>query len=271
LTAVQRHKPAGAGRPEEDIPIHLRRVADEAGDLPVFTTASCASSMDLAWTLVRQGRLPDWASVLAGTQTSGRGQFRRTWHSPPGNLYGSLRLPRLEPPWSDLAALLLAESLRGILKDLGLTAAIKWPNDLLIGGKKVAGILVEAKSGTLIAGLGLNLVSAPPRHELRHPLAGSAGSLHEFGVRCAPAPIWIRFVRHTRSLVNDALRHGEARRFIDQLTPHLAHVGERILLDAHGMADQPAIFQGLDADGGIRVVTSEGERIFHSGSIYPLP
>lgn len=253
-----------------DIPVDCRRVGSGSRELLLFTVDACSSSMDVAGQLAAEGRLPPWASVLAACQSAGRGQFGRCWYSPSGNIYGSLRLPRLGPPWADLAPLLLAESMRTVLESLGLAASIKWPNDLLIGGKKVGGILMEEKSGIVIAGLGLNLISAPPPHELRHPLALPAGSLREFCAPPAPREIWIPFVRDVRSRVRQTLMRGDPLRFVDSLIPNLAYIGESILLDAYCAADQPAIFQGLDASGAIKVLTTDGQRIFRSGSIYPV-
>lgn len=226
--------------------------------------------MDVAWSLVAEGRFPDWASVLSATQSAGRGQFGRTWHSPVGNVYGSVRIPRLEPVWSDLLPLMLADALRRILKRRGLATAIKWPNDLIVGRKKVGGILLETRSDVVIAGLGVNLVSAPQPQELRHPLAQAAGYLGQFGVHLTPLEIWIPFIREARSLIRNTRLHGDPQQFIGGLSPHLAYIGESILLDAFAAGEQPAVFQGLEADGAIKVLTCEGERIFRSGSIYPM-
>ncbi len=254
----------------EDIPIRYRLMGNDSEALPLFSADTYTSSMDLAWRLTARKQFPEWASVLVGSQSSGRGQFRRKWHSPPGNVYGSLRLPALGPLWSPLISLLPAESMYSVLAGLGLTPAIKWPNDLLVGGKKVGGILVEERSGIVIVGLGLNLTSAPQYHELRHPLAPEAGCLREFGITPTPGEIWKSFVHDTQTRIRQAVRIGRPETFVEELTPHLAYIGERILLDAHGMAEQPVIFQGVDANGGIKVQTTNGERIFRSGSIYPM-
>lgn len=226
--------------------------------------------MDVAWRLSNERSFPDWASVLSATQFSGRGQFGRTWKSPPGNVYGTVRIPRLGPAWSDLQPLLLAETVRGLLENLGLPAAIKWPNDLIVDGKKVGGILLETRSDIVMAGLGLNLSSAPQPHDLRHPLAQPAGYLGEFGVWCTPMEIWVSFIHEAHRLIQHLHLLGDPERFVDSLTPRLAYIGESILLDAYAEGRQPALYLGVDAGGAIKVLTSEGERIFRSGSIYPM-
>ncbi|MDX9787108.1 MAG: biotin--[acetyl-CoA-carboxylase] ligase [Desulfobacterales bacterium] len=256
--------------PENNMPLSYRQVGSSPDALMLVTAKTCASSMDLAWRLAGENRFPEWASVLVSAQTAGRGQFQRHWHSPPGNVYGSLRVPAMRPVWGNLFSLLLAKSMAEILKGLGLAPAIKWPNDLLVGGKKVGGILIEAKSDIVIAGLGLNLISAPRTSALHSPLAPAAGCLQEFGVTCSPLDLWVPFVRHLRSQVTETLLHGNPEQFVGNLRPHLAYIGERILLDAFGEAERPVIFQGITADGAITVQTTEGERIFRSGSMYPV-
>jgi BirA family biotin operon repressor/biotin-[acetyl-CoA-carboxylase] ligase len=103
--------------------------------------------------------------VLADSQTQGRGRRQRSWHSPPGgNLYMSLgwRFGATVTPLSTLP-LAVAVCLAQALERTGLTGhGIKWPNDILVGGRKLAGILVESQSpGTgsvqAVIGIGLNV------------------------------------------------------------------------------------------------------------------
>jgi biotin-[acetyl-CoA-carboxylase] ligase BirA-like protein len=106
---------------------------------------------------------PDGTVVLAGRQTAGRGRHGRTWHSPDGGLYLSLLLrPDLDPArggWVTLAAALAVVRRVG---SLGAEARIKWPNDVLCGDRKLAGILAEAaleggRIAQLVVGIGVNL------------------------------------------------------------------------------------------------------------------
>lgn len=101
------------------------------------------STMDLARSLAREG-CPEGTLVVAEEQTAGRGRFGRAWVSPPGvNLYFTLvfypsvhAFPRL-----GMAAALAVR--RGVEEVTGLRPSIKWPNDLLLGGKKFCGVLAE--------------------------------------------------------------------------------------------------------------------------------
>jgi BirA family biotin operon repressor/biotin-[acetyl-CoA-carboxylase] ligase len=110
----------------------------------------------------------EWTVVLADAQTAGRGRQGRRWSSPPGNLYLSVLL-RPAPPsarWSVLplvAGLAVAEGLAAE----GLEASLKWPNDVMVSGRKVGGILAEATSGgegleSVVLGVGVNVAVRPP-------------------------------------------------------------------------------------------------------------
>ena len=116
-----------------------------------------------------RGGAPAWTAVVADSQTAGRGRGGRAWASPPGvALYFSVLLrPSLAPdalPLLTLAAgCAVAEAVRA---ETGLPAGLKWPNDLLVGGRKACGILCEAEAGpdgapAVAAGIGLN-VNTPP-------------------------------------------------------------------------------------------------------------
>ena len=109
--------------------------------------------------------------VVAGEQTRGRGRHGRTWASPPGNLYASVMLRpdcamAVAAQLSLVAGLGLGEALIG-LGPPDLDLALKWPNDVLIGGAKTAGILLEGASHAdgradfVVIGTGVNLVSCP--------------------------------------------------------------------------------------------------------------
>jgi BirA family biotin operon repressor/biotin-[acetyl-CoA-carboxylase] ligase len=105
-------------------------------------------------------------AVLAGEQTAGRGQYGRSWHSPPGASV-LLAVVLAPPPAARRPAVLTAWAAVGVAECVGrltgLQARIKWPNDVLIRGKKVCGILIESTAGrppTAIAGIGLNVTQS---------------------------------------------------------------------------------------------------------------
>lgn len=119
---------------------------------------SLPSTSDRARALAAEGE-PEGTVIIAGEQTRGRGRSERSWHSPPGlGLYMSVLLrPRAPGSEAPFFGLLAAVATAGALE-----ASIKWPNDLLLEGRKVAGILTEARSNQqgirdLVIGIGVNL------------------------------------------------------------------------------------------------------------------
>jgi BirA family biotin operon repressor/biotin-[acetyl-CoA-carboxylase] ligase len=105
--------------------------------------------------------------VFADQQSAGRGRLGRSWESPSGNLFVSVLLPPL--PAEQVTALPLAAGLAvaEALDGLGVTPQLKWPNDVMIGGRKLGGILAEGLSGAagleaVVLGIGLNVRVVPP-------------------------------------------------------------------------------------------------------------
>ena len=119
------------------------------------------TTMETAKELVRKGAA-EGAVIIAGTQTSGRGRIGRTWLSPEGSLAMSVIL---KPSLDKLPQLIMIASLavvRAIKQVTGIETQIKWPNDVLIKGKKVCGILIEnevneGKVNFAIIGIGINV------------------------------------------------------------------------------------------------------------------
>jgi BirA family biotin operon repressor/biotin-[acetyl-CoA-carboxylase] ligase len=129
------------------------------------------STMDLAKELARQD-CPAFTVVVAGRQTQGRGRMRRVWGSEEGGLYFTAVLrPRIPVLWSSRVNFLVSLTLAGLLRDgYGVEAGLKWPNDILVQGRKLSGLLSEMESEGdqvrfLNVGIGLNVNNRPPRLE----------------------------------------------------------------------------------------------------------
>lgn len=107
---------------------------------------------------------PEGLWLRADVQTGGRGRLGRNWASPRGNLYAST-LVRVQPcdPAAHTLSLVAAVALFNTVRDFAPRAnlLIKWPNDLLLGGNKLAGILLERQGDAVVVGIGANLVYAP--------------------------------------------------------------------------------------------------------------
>lgn len=158
------------------------------------------STNDEAVGLAREGAA-EGTCIWAMEQIAGRGRRGRLWSSPRGNLYASLVLRPAGPPdraaqLGFVAALAVRGALSELVPDLE-NLACKWPNDVLAGGRKIAGILLESEMGGdgslafLIVGAGVNLVSAPSDAEFR--ATSVAGEGHP---PPAPETALAAFVRH---------------------------------------------------------------------------
>ena len=114
------------------------------------------STQDVARTLLETGRARCGHVVVADEQTAGRGRHGRTWLSPAGGLYASLIVsPRPIP------ALACGVAIAHAFEALGVDVSLKWPNDVELQGRKLAGILIEAVNDLLLIGIGANLIEAP--------------------------------------------------------------------------------------------------------------
>lgn len=131
---------------------------------PVHSFLRLGSTNDLAKELGRQGA-PEGTLVVAEAQDAGRGRLGRSWASPAGvGLYASLILRPLQPP-AELPRLTLTAAVaaaRALERTVGVSPGIKWPNDLLLHGRKLAGILTELETEAeriryVVVGLGLNV------------------------------------------------------------------------------------------------------------------
>jgi BirA family transcriptional regulator, biotin operon repressor / biotin---[acetyl-CoA-carboxylase] ligase len=131
---------------------------------PVHYFETLDSTNDLAKALAAQGA-PEGTVVVAEAQTGGRGRLGREWDSPPGvGLYVSLVLRPMLPPM-ELPQITLTTAVavvRAVCRVAGLAPGIKWPNDLLLNGKKLGGILTEMETESdrirhVVVGLGLNV------------------------------------------------------------------------------------------------------------------
>ncbi len=141
--------------------------------------------MDVVATLARAGA-PEGLVVVADEQTSGRGRAGRSWVAPAGTalLCSTLLRPQVRSEYLSALPLLVGVAVARAIEALApVTASVKWPNDVLIGGRKVAGILLNVRAVTdrvefVVAGTGINISGGLP-------LSGDAISMEE----CARRPI----------------------------------------------------------------------------------
>lgn len=160
------------------------------------------STNDYAFGLAARGA-SEGTIVIADEQTKGKGRLQRVWHSPPGrNLYTSVVLrPPLSPAIAPCMTLMAGVAVADCLEACGVRAlSLKWPNDVLVGGRKVCGILTEMKVlgnqvDFIIVGIGLNVNM---RREDFHPeIRDRATSLlEETGHGVSRLEIAVRLYQH---------------------------------------------------------------------------
>jgi len=222
--------------------------------------ARCGSTNDEAARLARQGA-EHGTVVLADAQSACRGRLARQWHSPPGeNLYLSCLLrPELAPPAVPPITLAAGVGVCEAVNSLGVSASLKWPNDVLVGGRKLAGILTEMSTqGTgvehAIVGIGVNLNTT----EFPPELTDIATSLR---IQLGGQPV-------DRPVFTDALLRaleGWFDRFLTGGVPAIASAWtERAEVGARAVraTAEGAVIEGravgLDADGALLVEEASG-------------
>ncbi|MBD3370781.1 biotin--[acetyl-CoA-carboxylase] ligase [Candidatus Fermentibacteria bacterium] len=217
----------------------------------------------------RRDILPDRTVVTARTQTGGKGRQGKEWLSPPGGLYASLLYEPAPPPEiASRVSLLLACLLCRIGKQEGLPMLYKWPNDLVVEGGKVAGILPELSGQPqpgLVVGLGVNL-STMPRLESSEGLPPTAWSRH------GTAPSADRLLERLLAMLD--------REWLNRSTDPLAGVRRELeerlwargeTVEVHeGKRSFKAVLTGLTDEGHLVLKTPEGDRSIGSGTIRPV-
>jgi len=223
-----------------------------------------------ALALARAGeRGPLW--VTAKTQTAGRGRRGNAWVSEPGNLFATLLLTEpsekaVAAQLSFVAALALYDAVSEAAPQLARALTLKWPNDLLLGGKKVAGILVEGDSAEVFAvavGVGVNCASHPA--DTHHPAADLAAS----GAAIAPERLLASLVAAMqRRLAQWAQGQGFASIRADWLR-RAAALGEeiRVRLPERELSGR---FDGLDEAGRLLLTTGDGVTAITAGEVFGL-
>jgi BirA family biotin operon repressor/biotin-[acetyl-CoA-carboxylase] ligase len=222
---------------------------------PTVICGPCSSSMDVGRRLWENGLIREWTGVLAVSQRAGRGRKRRAWHSPSGNLYANWIWPKPKGFPETLIPLAVCLEIVRLLESLGLNAAIKWPNDILVDAFKIGGILVEETHGELMVGIGLNVNCAPPRSLLA--IEGSLPSicLLDLGIQTDLIEIWSGIVQ-THLQIIDNLHHTQGRmKMIQEAEKRLAGLGGIALICSSGDFRDGfhAVILGISDDGGLRI------------------
>ncbi len=213
----------------------------------------------------RAASLPGPTWILAGMQTAGRGRRARPWSSPPGNFHGTLVLKPTEPPEvvalrSFAAALALRDALVAVT-GLPQSFSLKWPNDVLCNGGKLAGILLESvglggPEPVLCIGIGVNLIAAPDASQVEPGAVPPVSLLQETGLRITPEAFL--------DALAPAYARWEATFTAEGFAPlraawlsHAARLGEPIRART-GADTREGVFETIDAQGNLILRMNQG-------------
>ena len=231
---------------------------------------STESTMDDASDAARSGA-PDGHVVVADRQTRGRGAHGRTWASPPGSdLYFSVvARPNVEPSSTALVTLATGLGVRDAaaawLPDRRV--AVKWPNDIWVGRRKCAGILVESrmlgsKIEAVIIGVGLNVNRTKWPSELQD-IATSLRAERREDTPLDRGEVIASLLGNVERWVKRFVTDG-APVLVSALRPHLSLVGEQVRWE-----EGRGVFEGIDVRGAARVRTEAGIVTLHAARIEP--
>lgn len=233
--------------------------------MSIIELAETGSTND--WLAERRSDLADGSWVRADVQTGGRGRRGRAWTSLPGNLFASV-LVRSQPgegpaqQLSFVAAVALHEALRGWVPNQRL--ALKWPNDVLLDGVKVSGILLEGQGDATIIGFGVNLADHPVDSERpATSLAASGLAFPSATVFCATLAASFAAVRaEWQASGFDTVRTAWLTRAGGLGQPLIARLGDVTV---------QGCFEGLADDGAVQLRLADGSvRLIHAGEVFGM-
>ncbi|WP_179209137.1 biotin--[acetyl-CoA-carboxylase] ligase [Haematobacter genomosp. 1] len=251
----------------------MTRVADWPAGIGLHVHAELDSTLNEAARIAPSLSAPAW--ILTYNQTQGRGRRGRPWAMPSGNFAGALVLRPQEPPAtvalrSFVAALALADALSEVTGRPELLA-LKWPNDVLLAGGKVAGILLEGigqggQVSHLAIGIGVNLAEAPPAEALEPHAVQPVSLLGATGAQIAPEEFLSVLARSyaAREAVFTTQGFAPIR---EAWLARAARLGERITARTGGTATT-GIFETIDAQGALVLATSEGRRAIPAAEVF---
>lgn len=195
-----------------------------------------------------------WFLLWADRQNRGRGRKDRRWESPPGGLYFTLRIPLtsldVSPILCSMGSMIVWIQVLDDQSEPPSKLSLKWPNDLLLNGRKVGGVLGEVQREHLYLGMGLNVNNSlnADGTTFRHPATSLLDATESTFSRRKLLFAW--FERFMDVLLSDTDRFFDASR----IESYVDTIGRRIRVREHAVE---AV--GLHEDGGL-IVESEGDR-----------
>ena len=213
--------------------------------------------------------------IIAEKQTSGRGRLDRKWTSPKGGIWFSLIIhPKFDVSSSTLIPILSAVALSKSIKSvLDIETEVKWPNDITMNGKKVAGVLVDASFQTnsidyLILGIGINFDIDTKKLEKRltkTPNFYGIDSLRGKENKTPPKTLLKEFLlQFEKNLFQ--LDKGEKSKIVKEWTKRAAGIGKKITINTSN-GKISGISQGIDNDGALKIKTRNEIKKIYVGDV----
>ena len=205
--------------------------------------------------------------VIAFEQDHGHGRAGRLWESPQGGLYLSWIVAGLEAPTIALLPMIAAAAAHTAITAIGIdTAEIKWPNDILVGGRKLAGLLVHSRHGATnwaTVGIGTNIDRAPTIRDGSTTEAVAIAELASNGDFQTWSETIVRIIAEELAAgVTSPMEH------IGRWREHLHHrSGDEMVVRGADDSETRGRFAGLTDEGHLRLVINGVERVFSSGDV----
>jgi BirA family biotin operon repressor/biotin-[acetyl-CoA-carboxylase] ligase len=243
------------------------------GGLRYFDSIGSTNDEALAWGTTGA---KDFSIVIADEQTRGRGKLHRTWQTPKGSAIAIsliLRLDEKTKPHLSRTVGMSALAISDSLRSMGLSPKIKWPNDVLLNGKKVAGILVESVwSGSnvdsLVIGMGINVYknSTPPHDSLQLPATSLEDELEKEPL---PREEIVKDILFNITSWREKLSSDEMLKTWEE---RLAFRYQLVTIFSEGNPTHSGVLSGLGSDGSLQLINKENKPIsIHFGEVSLRP
>jgi BirA family biotin operon repressor/biotin-[acetyl-CoA-carboxylase] ligase len=253
------------------LPLEVRVKARSTTFGKNLITLRCVDSTQDYGRKVANAGAPEGTVVVALEQKAGKGRMRRTWSSPRGGLWFTLLL-RPSIPMRELykLTLLFGVSVARALESYGLKPYLKWPNDVLVDGKKICGILLEISGEPdrvdyVLVGIGLNVNFSS--RDLPDDIHSSSTSIYDaLNRRVDRADLLCRILEDSEHLYLSAIKEG-FQNVINAWRLMSCTIGRTVTVQSFGTSISGRAVD-IDDDGSLIVKTKEGLKKIYSGDVF---
>jgi len=229
----------------------------------------CSSTQDLAKSLA-EGNAPEGVIVIADEMSGGRGRLGRYWHAPKGGLWFTLVLRPKFTKALQLLNLATGVALIKALTEFNINARLKWPNDVVVCGRKLAGILIEAPATSgkvkyVLVGVGVNV-----NNEVPNEVRDVAVSIKDLINREVPRALLLKYFLSSFDKLYHELAGGNVNHIINEWRRYSDTLGRYVKVYlTNGVIEGRAV--DVNDDGHLILLTNDGvEVVINSGDVIHL-